>query len=148
MRFSSLSFACFDYPQQAEGFFAAANIFSALKLVHLFSINPHLGPLQISLGRMVIDIVKFLIIYTLVLFAFACGELYNVHTHNFSQFIIYRARALLCRYKWKKTIITRTIYFLFNLIHIRHWHRTHNNTVLRSQSITVVLCGSREGKVL
>ncbi|XP_044254648.1 transient-receptor-potential-like protein [Tribolium madens] len=47
--------------------------FSALKLVHLFSINPHLGPLQISLGRMVIDIVKFFFIYTLVLFAFACG---------------------------------------------------------------------------
>lgn len=53
--------------------FAAANIFSALKLVHLFSINPHLGPLQISLGRMVIDIVKFFCIYSLVLLAFACG---------------------------------------------------------------------------
>lgn len=50
-----------------------ANIFSALKLVHLFSINPYLGPLQISLGRMVIDIIKFFFIYTLVLFAFACG---------------------------------------------------------------------------
>jgi len=47
--------------------------FSVLKLVHVFSINPHLGPLQISLGRMVIDILKFLCIYTLVLFAFACG---------------------------------------------------------------------------
>lgn len=47
---------------------------SALKLVHMFSINPHLGPLQISLGRMVIDIVKFFFIYTLVLFAFACGK--------------------------------------------------------------------------
>nr|XP_014288104.1 transient-receptor-potential-like protein isoform X2 [Halyomorpha halys] len=57
----------------AEGLFAAANVFSALKLVHLFSINPHLGPLQISLGRMVIDIVKFFFIYSLVLFAFACG---------------------------------------------------------------------------
>ncbi|KAG5683126.1 hypothetical protein PVAND_012426 [Polypedilum vanderplanki] len=63
----------FDPQLIAEGLFAAANIFSALKLIHLFSINPHLGPLQISLGRMVIDIVKFLIIYTLVLFAFACG---------------------------------------------------------------------------
>lgn len=64
-----------DYDPQliAEGLFAAANIFSALKLVHLFSINPHLGPLQVSLGRMVIDIVKFFFIYTLVLFAFACG---------------------------------------------------------------------------
>ncbi|KAL7031376.1 hypothetical protein ACKWTF_006982 [Chironomus riparius] len=63
----------FDPQLIAEGLFAAANIFSALKLIHLFSINPHLGPLQISLGRMVIDIIKFLIIYTLVLFAFACG---------------------------------------------------------------------------
>lgn len=43
-----------DYDPQlvAEGLFAAANIFSALKLVHLFSINPHLGPLQISLGKL------------------------------------------------------------------------------------------------
>lgn len=63
----------FDPQLIAEGLFAAANVFSALKLVHLFSINPHLGPLQISLGRMVIDIVKFFFIYTLVLFAFACG---------------------------------------------------------------------------
>lgn len=62
----------FDPQLIAEGLFAAANIFSALKLVHLFSINPHLGPLQISLGRMVIDIVKFFFIYSLVLFAFAC----------------------------------------------------------------------------
>ncbi|XP_076362865.1 transient receptor potential-gamma protein-like [Tachypleus tridentatus] len=57
----------------SEGLFAAANIFSSLKLVYIFSVNPHLGPLQISLGRMVIDILKFLFVYTLVLFAFACG---------------------------------------------------------------------------
>ncbi|XP_072945704.1 transient-receptor-potential-like protein [Epargyreus clarus] len=63
----------FDPQLIAEGLFAGANVFSALKLVHLFSINPHLGPLQISLGRMVIDIVKFFFIYSLVLFAFACG---------------------------------------------------------------------------
>ena len=37
----------FDPLLIAEGLFAAANIFSALKLVHLFSINPHLGPLQV-----------------------------------------------------------------------------------------------------
>ncbi|XP_024889425.1 transient receptor potential protein-like isoform X2 [Temnothorax curvispinosus] len=47
--------------------------FSFLKLVHIFSVNPHLGPLQISLGRMIIDIIKFFFIYTLVLFAFGCG---------------------------------------------------------------------------
>ncbi|XP_057320234.1 transient-receptor-potential-like protein isoform X1 [Microplitis mediator] len=63
----------FDPQLIAEGLFSAANVFSALKIIHLFSINQNLGPLQISLGRMVIDIVKFFFIYTLVLFAFACG---------------------------------------------------------------------------
>ncbi|CAG7823672.1 unnamed protein product [Allacma fusca] len=63
----------FDPQLIAEGLFAAANIFSALKLVHVSTINPHLGPLQISLGRMVFDILKFFFFYTLVLFAFACG---------------------------------------------------------------------------
>jgi transient receptor potential cation channel subfamily C member 4 len=81
----------FDPYLLAEGMYAAGMIFryntnstpwrsidecsicSVLKLVHVFSINPHLGPLQISLGRMVIDIIKFFCIYILVLFAFACG---------------------------------------------------------------------------
>ncbi|CAN8012441.1 unnamed protein product, partial [Ixodes pacificus] len=40
----------FDPMLVAEGLFAAGNVFSALRLVHLFSMNPHLGPLQISLG--------------------------------------------------------------------------------------------------
>ncbi|KAF8359702.1 trp-2, partial [Pristionchus pacificus] len=57
----------------SECLFATANIFSSLKLVHIFTINPHLGPLKISLGRMVIDILKFFLVYCLVLFAFACG---------------------------------------------------------------------------
>ncbi|XP_046395516.1 transient receptor potential protein-like [Ischnura elegans] len=63
----------FDPMLLSEGAFAAGMIFSFLKLVHIFSVNPHLGPLQISLGRMVIDILKFFFIYTLVLFAFGCG---------------------------------------------------------------------------
>ncbi|KAJ1366543.1 anthranilate synthase component I [Parelaphostrongylus tenuis] len=57
----------------SECVFATANIFSSLKLVHIFTINPYLGPLKISLGRMVIDILKFFLVYALVLFAFACG---------------------------------------------------------------------------
>lgn len=40
----------------------------------MFSVNSHLGPLQLSLGRMFIDIVKFFSIYALVLFSFACGN--------------------------------------------------------------------------
>lgn len=48
--------------------------YSSLKLVYIFSVNPHLGPLQVSLSRMVMDIMKFFFLYVLVLFAFSCGE--------------------------------------------------------------------------
>lgn len=57
----------------AESLFAIANIFSSLRLICLFTANSHLGPLQISLGRMLLDILKFLFIYWLVLLAFANG---------------------------------------------------------------------------
>lgn len=69
----------------SEGVFAAGMIFSFLKLVHIFSINPHLGPLQVSLGRMIIDIIKFFFIYTLVLGAFGCGKFvcWNNWPHDF-----------------------------------------------------------------
>ena len=58
----------------SEGLFAAANIFSNLKLVYIFSVNPYLGPLQVSLSRMVMDILKFITLFVLVLFAFSCGK--------------------------------------------------------------------------
>ena len=58
----------------SEGLFAAANIFSNLKLVYIFSINPHLGPLQVTLGRMVFDMMKWALLFLLVHFAFSCGE--------------------------------------------------------------------------
>lgn len=57
----------------AEALFAIANIFSSLRLISLFTANSHLGPLQISLGRMLLDILKFMFIYCLVLLAFANG---------------------------------------------------------------------------
>ncbi|XP_050416654.1 transient-receptor-potential-like protein [Patella vulgata] len=57
----------------SEGLFAVANIFSFARIIFLFQANQHLGPLQISLGCMLIDIVKFLFIFFLVLTSFACG---------------------------------------------------------------------------
>lgn len=113
-----------SFTKQAEGLFAAANIFSTLKLVHLFSINPHLGPLQISLGRMVIDIIKFFFIYTLVLFAFACGKQKSLHDispfafPNDSKFLLFPCP-----------------------IDVRKLHN-------RPQSVAVVLCWFREGRML
>ncbi|KAL5280077.1 TRPC1 family protein [Megaselia abdita] len=84
----------------SEGLFSAANIFSSLKLVYIFSVNPHLGPLQVSLSRMVMDIMKFFFLYVLVLFAFGsglnqllwyysdlekkrCPELFNYHNMSY-----------------------------------------------------------------
>ncbi|XP_075448168.1 short transient receptor potential channel 4 isoform X2 [Ascaphus truei] len=68
----------------AEAVFAIANIFSSLRLISLFTANSHLGPLQISLGRMLLDILKFLFIYCLVLLAFANGlnQLYFYYEEN------------------------------------------------------------------
>ncbi|XP_065315664.1 short transient receptor potential channel 4-like isoform X2 [Gordionus sp. m RMFG-2023] len=57
----------------SEGLFAAANIFSSLKLVYIFTVNPYLGPLQITLGRMTFDVLRFSIIILLVVFSFSCG---------------------------------------------------------------------------
>uniref|UniRef100_A0A8C7CWM9 Transient receptor ion channel domain-containing protein n=1 Tax=Oncorhynchus kisutch TaxID=8019 RepID=A0A8C7CWM9_ONCKI len=70
----------------AEALFAIANIFSSLRLISLFTANSHLGPLQISLGRMLLDILKFLFIYCLVLLAFANGlnQLYFYYETNAS----------------------------------------------------------------
>ncbi len=53
----------FDPNLVSEGLFAAANIFSTLKLVYIFTVNPHLGPLQITLGRMVMDIMKYVFFF-------------------------------------------------------------------------------------
>ena len=60
------------HTQLYEMFFFST-ICSSLKLVYIFSVNPHLGPLQVSLSRMVTDIMKFFFLYVLVLFAFSCG---------------------------------------------------------------------------
>ena len=57
---------------------------SFLKTVHVFSVSPHLGPLQVSLGRMIIDIIKFFFIYMLVLFAFGCGNYGNALFNKFA----------------------------------------------------------------
>lgn len=57
----------------AEALFSAANVLSILKLVHYCTISPHLGPLQLTLGCMVSDVMRFLCIAFLVLFAFSCG---------------------------------------------------------------------------
>ena len=57
----------------ADAMFGAGMIASYLKMVHILSINPHLGPLQIAVAKMIIDIIKWMVFYLLVVFAFGCG---------------------------------------------------------------------------
>ncbi len=68
----------------AEGLFAVANVFSFARIIYLFQANPYLGPLQISLGCMLIDIAKFMVIFFLILLSFACGmnQLYWYYNFN------------------------------------------------------------------
>ncbi|CAH8596718.1 unnamed protein product [Schistosoma haematobium] len=74
----------FDPVLVSECLFAAANIVSTLKLVYVFTVSPQLGPLQISLGRMLHDILRFFCVYFLVLVAFAFGfnQLYWFYAKN------------------------------------------------------------------
>ncbi|VDL16916.1 unnamed protein product [Hymenolepis diminuta] len=68
----------------SESFFAIAHIFSFARIIFLFQVNEQLGPLQISLGNMLIDITKFLFIFLLVITSFACG-LHQLYYYYFSE---------------------------------------------------------------
>jgi hypothetical protein len=68
----------------SEGVFAVANVFSFARIIFLFQANYQLGPLQISLGCMLIDIGKFMFIFFLVITSFACGlnQLYYYYSND------------------------------------------------------------------
>ena len=51
-----------------QGLFSAANIFSSLKLVYIFSVNPYLGPLQVLLASYRVFIKYFVFPKKVVIF--------------------------------------------------------------------------------
>uniref|UniRef100_F6XGQ4 Ion transport domain-containing protein n=1 Tax=Ciona intestinalis TaxID=7719 RepID=F6XGQ4_CIOIN len=65
----------------ADGFLAWAYVFVFLRLLSLTRANRRLGPLQVTLSRMMGDVLRFMIIFCLVVFSFALGlsELYWVY---------------------------------------------------------------------
>lgn len=95
----------------SEGLFSAANIFSSLKLVYIFSVNPYLGPLQVSLSRMIMDIMKFFFLYVLVLFAFSSGlnQLlwYYLHCFVVKELLYSRIINLGIMRTWKRSAAQR-----------------------------------------
>ncbi|KAJ8020454.1 Short transient receptor potential channel 7 [Holothuria leucospilota] len=59
----------------SEALFAFANVLSFSRLSYILPISEFLGPLQISLGRMMGDIVRFGAVFTVVFLAFFCSFL-------------------------------------------------------------------------
>ncbi|XP_064608787.1 short transient receptor potential channel 7-like [Liolophura sinensis] len=64
--------------------FAIANVISFASTTYLMPAFEVLGPLQISLGRMIGDITRFMVLFTLVLFAFMVG-LHNLYWYYGAQ---------------------------------------------------------------
>ena len=67
--------------QISDIFLALANVLSFARIAHLLPANEQLGPLLVSFGRMLHDVVRFGVVFILVLTAFMCGltSLYRVH---------------------------------------------------------------------
>lgn len=57
----------------SEGLFAIANIFTFTRLCFYLSANQQLGPLQITLGKMINDILKFIVIFAIIFASFVFG---------------------------------------------------------------------------
>ncbi|XP_077863792.1 short transient receptor potential channel 4-like, partial [Saccoglossus kowalevskii] len=68
----------------AESLFALAKVFSFLRVTRITVVHMQVGPMQISLGRMMFDICRFLTIFSFVWFAFSIGlnQLYFVHSYE------------------------------------------------------------------
>ncbi|XP_071802495.1 transient receptor potential-gamma protein-like isoform X3 [Asterias amurensis] len=71
----------------AEALFALAKVMSFMRMICLTVVNRHVGPMQISLGGMMVDIAKFLFIFCFVWFAFSLGmnQLYWYYSKHLNQ---------------------------------------------------------------
>jgi len=72
-------------------------VFSFARIIFLFQANPQLGPLQISLGCMLIDIGKFFFIFFLVITSFACGlnQLYYYYSSSTTSVVATTAASIV-----------------------------------------------------
>ncbi|XP_071821078.1 short transient receptor potential channel 5-like isoform X5 [Apostichopus japonicus] len=68
-----LEWNTYDPQLIAEALFAIAKVMSFLRMISLTVVNRYVGPMQISLGGMLFDIIKFLLIFCFVWFAFSLG---------------------------------------------------------------------------
>ncbi|XP_032812352.1 short transient receptor potential channel 7-like [Petromyzon marinus] len=64
----------------SEGLYAIAIVLSFSRIAYILPANESLGPLQISLGRTVKDILKFMVIFIMVFVAFMIG-MFNLYSY-------------------------------------------------------------------
>ncbi|XP_061938714.1 short transient receptor potential channel 4-like [Apis cerana] len=57
----------------AEGIYCLATIMAFLKLLYICQLDYHLGPLQLSLVKMIKDVLKFIILFTIIILAFSAA---------------------------------------------------------------------------
>ncbi len=87
----------------ADVLYASACVMAFFHLTHFFQVNSTLGPLQLSLYRMLKDVLKFLVIFLMLYIAFATGvvKVYsyyvasqiNLRDHNKSHYQEYHPYA-------------------------------------------------------
>lgn len=64
----------YDPTLVAEGIFTLATIMAFLRLIMICQLDYQLGRLQLSFGKMIHGIGKFIIVFFITIFAFAMGE--------------------------------------------------------------------------
>lgn len=64
----------------SEGLYAIAVVLSFSRIAYILPANESFGPLQISLGRTVKDIFKFMVIFIMVFVAFMFG-MFNLYSY-------------------------------------------------------------------
>lgn len=101
----------FDPMLLSEGVFAAGMIFSFLKLVHIFSINPHLGPLQVSLGS-ILNIHFFFRRLISIFTHRKRNSFHRPYDYRHHQILFYLHTRLVCIWVWY-VVAAFNIYFYF-----------------------------------
>lgn len=64
----------------SEGLYAVAVVLSFSRIAYILPANESFGPLQISLGRTVKDLFKFMVIFITVFVAFMIG-MFNLYSY-------------------------------------------------------------------
>lgn len=70
----------------SEALYALANVLSFCRLSYILPVSEFLGPLQISLGRMLGDILRFAVVFIVVFLAFFCSMFNLYYSYEDSKF--------------------------------------------------------------